>query len=221
MTGYDEAVPTIQNITAGLKSQVDYLQQYIDNIAKMRALGFSDDVLAMVSDGSAQSADYAAELAKAGASEVAEINKQVAEVKAKTSELATSLTENNLAVDETMQTLVKNYTDALEELNQYDGAKANAAQTVQGIVDGLGENAAAVQSQVNSILSMLAELSNASYGYNVPGVNFNSTVGGGSTTQVHTTINLDGTRLADAVSTHQANDLKNLQRSGWAGGDRQ
>jgi hypothetical protein len=221
MTGYDEAVPTIQNITAGLKSQVDYLQQYIDNIAKMRALGFSDDVLAMVSDGSAQSADYAAELAKAGASEVAEINKQVAEVKAKTSELATSLTENNLAVDETMQTLVQNYADALEELNQYDGAKANAAQTVQGIVDGLGENAAAVQSQVNSILSMLAELSNASYGYNVPGVNFNSTVGGGSTTQVHTTINLDGTKLADAVSTHQADGLKNLQRSGWAGGDRQ
>jgi vesicle coat complex subunit len=120
-----------------------------------------------------------------------------------------------------MQTLVQNYADALEELNQYDGAKANAAQTVQGIVDGLGENAAAVQSQVNSILSMLAELSNASYGYNVPGVNFNSTVGGGSTTQVHTTINLDGTKLADAVSTHQADGLKNLQRSGWAGGDRQ
>lgn len=219
MTGYNEAVPTIQNITAGLKSQVEYLQQYIDNIAKMRALGFSDDVLAMVSDGSAQSADYAAELATAGASEVAEINKQVAEVKAKTAELATSLTENNLAVDETMQTLVQNYADALEELNQYDGAKANAAQTVQGIVDGLGENAAAVQSQVNSILSMLAELSNASYGYNMPGVNFNSTTGGGSTTQVHTTINLDGTKLADAISTHQADGLKNLQRSGWAGGD--
>ena len=223
-SGFNDAVPSVEKMAAALQGQLDHIKAYQENLVALRAQGFSADVLAMVSDGSAQSMDYAAALRSAtgnqNGGQVQEINKLVADVKAASDSLATTMTENTLAVDETMQTLVQNYADALEELNQYDGAKANAAQTVQGIVDGLGENAAAVQSQVNSILSMLAELSNASYGYSVPGVNFNSTVGGGSTTQVHTTINLDGTKVADAVSTHQANGLKTLDRSGWPGGNR-
>ena len=214
MSGYDEAIPTIQNITAALKTQIDYLDEYQKNLDAMKRAGFSADVLAMVSDGSAQSADYAAALAGANKAQVDEINKQVSTVRSKTDELSTALTENKLAVDETAQGLVDDWTAALEQLNQYDGAKENAAATMQGIIDGLGENAASVRAQVDSISSMLSELSGASYGLNIPGVQFNSTVGGGQTVQVHTSINLDGTKLGEAVSQHQADALTQLQRGG-------
>jgi hypothetical protein len=216
MTGYDEAVPTIARISEGLQSQSKYLQDYINNIARMRELGFSADVLAMVSDGSAQSADYAAELATAGKTQVEQINSQVADVKAKTAELSTSLTENKLAVDEGLNGLTADWAAAMAELNKYSDAKGNVAQTMQGIIDGLSENAGTVQQQVNSILAMLSSLSGASYGVSIPGVNIDvpGSASRGSTIQVNTQLNMDGHAVASAVSTHQASSLRNMERSG-------
>jgi hypothetical protein len=216
MTGYDEAVPTIARISEGLQSQSKYLQDYINNIARMRELGFSADVLAMVSDGSAQSADYAAELATAGKTQVEQINSQVADVKAKTAELSTSLTENKLAVDEGLNGLTADWAAAMAELNKYSDAKGNVAQTMQGIIDGLSENAGTVQQQVNSILAMLSSLSGASYGVSIPGVNIDvpGSASSGSTIQVNTQLNMDGHAVASAVSTHQASSLRNMERSG-------
>lgn len=216
MTGYDEAVPTIARISEGLQSQSKYLQDYINNIARMRELGFSADVLAMVSDGSAQSADYAAELATAGKTQVDQINSQVADVKAKTAELSTSLTENKLAVDEGLNGLTADWAAAMAELNKYSDAKGNVAQTMQGIIDGLSENAGTVQQQVNSILAMLSSLSGASYGVSIPGVNIDvpGSASSGSTIQVNTQLNMDGHAVASAVSTHQASSLRNMERSG-------
>jgi DNA repair ATPase RecN len=220
----NEAVPTIENMTAALQSQIEHLQAYYDNLAKIKAGGFSADVLAMVSGGTAQDMDYAKALADAidqygaNSDQVRKLNEQVAAVKAKTGELAAAMTENTLAVDENMTELVDNYTKALEGLNQYDGAKANAAQTVQGIVDGLGEKAGQVSDQVNSILGMLAELSGA--GYSIPGVNFNSIVTGGAAPQggtqalnVNSHVYLDGKEITNNVSTHMANDMRAQERS--------
>jgi hypothetical protein len=223
-SGYDAAVPTIENMSVALQSQIDHLQAYYDNLAKIKAGGFSADVLAMVSGGTAQDMDYAKALADAidqygaNSDQVRKLNEQVAAVKAKTGELAAAMTENTLAVDENMTALVDNYTKALEGLNQYDGAKANAAQTVQGIVDGLGEKAGQVSDQVNNILSMLAELSGA--GYSIPGVNFNSVVTGGAAPQggtqalnVNSHVYLDGKEITNNVSTHMANDMRAQERS--------
>lgn len=220
----NEAVPTIENMTAALQSQIDHLQAYYDNLAKIKAGGFSADVLAMVSGGTAQDMDYAKALADAidrygaDSDQVKKLNEQVAAVKAKTGELAAAMTENTLAVDENMTALVDNYTKALEGLNQYDGAKANAAQTVQGIVDGLGEKAGQVSGRVNNILNMLAELSGADY--SIPGVNFNSVVTGGAAPQggtqavnVNSHVYLDGKEITNNVSTHMANDVRAQERS--------
>jgi chromosome segregation ATPase len=216
MTGYDEAIPTIQNITAGLKSQAQYLQDYINNIARMRELGFSADVLAMVSDGGAQSADYAAELATANKAQVDEINNQVADVKAKTAELSTSLTENKLAVDEGLNQLTADWAAAMAELDKYSDAKGNVAHTLEGITEALQDKSVLIQDQVTNILTMLASLSGGSYGVSVPGVNIDAPgmSGGNSTIQVNTQLNLDGRAVANAVSTHQANSLRNMERSG-------
>lgn len=218
MEGYEEAVPTIQSITRGLRSQVDYLQQYIDNIATMRALGFSDDVMAMVSDGSPESADYAAELAKANKSQVDQINAQVQQVKVKNEELAQSLTENKLAVDESLDGLVADWQSAIESMNQYGGAKDSVEQTMQGIIDGLGAKAGEVEAQVTSILAMIASLAGADYGVSIPGVNFNASVISGPTPvlpiQVNSSLNLDGRVVAQSVSQYQAYSSESQSRAG-------
>jgi predicted nucleic acid-binding Zn-ribbon protein len=232
------AVPTIENMTAALQSQIDHLQAYYDNLAKIKAGGFSADVLAMVSGGTAQDMDNAKALADAvdkygaDSEQVKKLNEQVAEVKAKTGELAATMTENTLAVDSNVTQMVDAYTKALEGLNQYDGAKASATQTVQGIVDGLGENASSVQEQVNGILAMLAELSNASY--TVPGISFNQAVTGGVSTgaqqateaetsfleamaanpvKVQTNVFLDGQQISQNTASHMADSVRAAERS--------
>jgi hypothetical protein len=67
---------------------------------------------------------------------------------------------------------------------------------------------------------MLAELSNASYGYEIPGVNFNSIVTGGAAPQggtqalnVNSHVYLDGKEITNNVSTHMANDMRAQERS--------
>ena len=227
------AVPTIENMTAALQSQIDHLQAYNDNLAAMKAAGFSADVMAMVSGGTLQDMDYAAALAGADSAQVKKLNDQVKEVKAKTGELAATMTENTLAVDSNVTQMVDAYTKALEGLNQYDGAKGNAAQTVQGIVDGLGEKASSVQAQVDGILAMLAELSSASY--TVPGISFNQAVTGGVSTgaqqtteaetsfleamaanpvQVQTNVFLDGQQISQNTASHMADSVRAAERSG-------
>ena len=216
-TDAQNAIPTIQNLNEALQSQLNFLNDYYDNIAKMKALGYSDDVIAMVSDGSAQSAAYAKALAdtKAGDPNVAEINKKVQDIQQKTTELTGTLTENKLKVDEKAQELTDTWAVAVANLDQYIGAKENTTKTVDGIVEALGEGKEKVRSEVQSIIDMLTELSNASY--TVPNVNltnFGTGGGNGLTVNVHSVTTLDGRTLSNSVSQHQADELNQMNRSG-------
>ena len=217
LTDAENAIPTIQNLNEALQSQLDFLNDYYDNIAKMKAAGYSDDVIAMVSDGSAQSAAYAKALAEAGANDprVAEINKKVQDIQQKTTELTGTLTENKLKVDEKAQELTDTWAVAVANLDQYIGAKENTTKTVDGIIEALGEGKEKVRSEVQSIIDMLTELSNASY--TVPNVNltnFGTGGGNGLTVNVHSVTTLDGRTLTNSVSQHQADQLNQMNRSG-------
>lgn len=224
ISSLENAQPSIQNITQALQSQSKYLSEYMDNLAKMKELGYSDQVIAMVSDGSAQSADYAAALAKGRrkldgtvSDEVQQVNNLVAEVNKKTDELSSALTENKLAVDETAQELVTTWAEAVKELDKYGEANANVSNTMQGIIDGISSNADAVQQQVNNIISMMNMLSTMTYGMNVTGItptSFYSTYKPSSTV-VNTNLFLDSKPVANAVSEVQANQLETLDRSGF------
>jgi hypothetical protein len=217
LTDAQNAIPTIQNLNEALQSQLDFLNDYYDNIAKMKAAGYSDDVIAMVSDGSAQSAAYAKALAEAGANDprVAEINKKVQDIQQKTTELTGTLTENKLKVDEKAQELTDTWAVAVANLDQYIGAKENTTKTVNGIVEALGEGKEKVRSEVQSIIDMLTELSNANYTIpNVNLTNFGTGGGNGLTVNVHSVTTLDGRTLSNSVSQHQADQLNQMNRSG-------
>lgn len=217
LTDAQNAIPTIQNLNEALESQLKFLNDYYDNIAKMKAAGYSDDVIAMVSDGSAQSAAYAKALAEAGANDprVAEINKKVQDIQQKTTELTGTLTENKLKVDEKAQELTDTWAVAVANLDQYIGAKENTTRTLDGIVEALGEGKEKVRSEVQSIIDMLTELSNASYTIpNVNLTNFGTGGGNGLTVNVHSVTTLDGRTLSNSVSQHQADQLNQMNRSG-------
>lgn len=214
------AIPSIQNLNEALQSQLDFLKEYQDNLAKMKALGYTDEVIAMVSGGSVQDASYAKALADTHKTDdnIRAINKKVSDINTKSKELAATMTDNNLKVDEEYKKLQTTAAEAIAGLDQYTEAKENVNHTMEGILEGLGDNAKQVQTQVDNILNMLAELSGASYNVNIPGVNIDIAGASGSSYTpiiLQSNLTLDGKQVANSVSTHQAEQLTQMTRGGY------
>ena len=148
-----------QSMGASLKQQAQFMEDYLTNLKKARAIGVSNDVLAALSDGSEESFDYLEQLAKASPAEVEAINKNFQKVIDKKKELTDELTGQQLSVDETYKSLAEKAKAAVKELDQYQSAADGTGKTIQGIVDGINSHVPGVQEAVDAILAQLNRLS--------------------------------------------------------------
>ena len=216
----NNAIPTIQNLSEALDTQIKFLDDYYKSLDTMRKLGYSEEVIAMVSGGTAQDAANAMALAdtRKGDKNIEKINSQVASIKAKSKQLAGAMTENKLAIDQEYKELTQGVTEAIEGLDQYTEAKQNINNTMKGILEGLGDNAKQVQAQVQNILDMISQLSGAPYKTIdlAPGFSMNIGTSGPINPyfNVSTSVNLNGKQVGSAVSQVQAEQLNQMQRSG-------
>ena len=158
ITGAQEAMATVNNMTAGLQSQVKYMQEYLQNLSTAKEKGVSADLLAQLSDGSEESAMYLHAIANASDEEIQALNDAYRELNAQRIDFTDELTANQLAVDENFQALVEKTNGLLAQLNQYDTAKEDIGQTVQGIADGIAEHIPDVELQVDKLASALSRL---------------------------------------------------------------
>lgn len=158
ITGAQEAMATVNNMTAGLKSQVKYMQEYLQNLSTAKEKGVSADLLAQLSDGSEDSAMYLHAIAKASDEEIQALNDAYRELNAQRIDFTDELTANQLAVDENFQALVDKTNGLLAQLNQYDTAKEDMGKTVQGIADGIAAHIPDVELQVNKLAAALGRL---------------------------------------------------------------
>ena len=169
----------------GLKSQLAFMNEYIANLEKAKQMGLSNDLLASLSDGSTQSAEYLAQLV-ANPEQAKEVDALYQQVQAKKSEFTDALTEQKLTVDETYQAMVDTAKQALADLNMKGEAKASLSETVQGIADGINDKTGEVQKSVDAIIAQLNRLS----GLNIS-LNFGSittpTMGGSTNIPSHET----------------------------------
>lgn len=148
-----------QSMGASLKQQAQFMEDYLTNLKKARALGVSNEVLASLSDGSEESFDYLEQLAKASPAEVETINKNFQKVIDKKKELTDELTGQQLSVDETYKSLAEKAKAAVQELDQYQTAADGTGKTMQGIIDGINSHVPGVQEAVDAILAQLNRLS--------------------------------------------------------------
>jgi hypothetical protein len=169
----------------GLKSQLAFMNEYLANLEKAKQMGLSNDLLASLSDGSTQSAEYLAQLV-ANPEQAKEVDALYQQVQAKKSEFTDALTEQKLTVDETYQAMVDTAKQALADLNMKGEAKASLSETVQGIADGINDKTGEVQKSVDAIIAQLNRLS----GLNIS-LNFGSittpTMGGSTNIPSHET----------------------------------
>ena len=147
-----------QGIGANLQQQAEYMDAYLANLQKARELGVSEDILAQLSDGSVESYDYLEALAQAAPGEVEKINQNYQKVIDKKNELADELTGQQLAVDETYQSLQEKAAEAVAALDMGQTAAENAGKTVAGLAQGIADHVPDVQTAVDSILEQLNRL---------------------------------------------------------------
>lgn len=149
-----------ETMAAGLQSQIDYMQEYLDNLEKARSMGYSNDILASLSDGSAESAEYLSGLVNGGQTpeDIEKLNQLYSDVQKKKGEFTDSLTQQKLTVDQTYQAMVDKAKEAVGEL--FLGEEASSAMTdlVTGLASGLNENESQVAAAVQAIIDDLNRL---------------------------------------------------------------
>lgn len=177
----NESLVNTNNIYKNLESQAQFLDSYIANMQKAREMGLSDNLLAELSDGSVESAQYLDALVndKTGKT-AAEIDKKYQEIQQKKAQLSTELANQQLTVDQTYQSLAEKAKEAVAALDLQGEAATNSGATVSGIAQGIANHVSEVAGAVDSIIAELDRLNG--YGVNIDfggfgSINFTTSTG--------------------------------------------
>jgi hypothetical protein len=144
---------------ANLQSQLDFMQNYLDNLNKAREMGLSDELLASLSDGSKDSAEFLAGLVNGGSEAAQEVDALYQEVQKQKKGFTDTLTEQKLAVDDTYSSMVEAAKEAMEGLDLGDEAEAAMGSTLTGIAQGISKNVPEVSAAIDSLMAELNRLS--------------------------------------------------------------
>ena len=140
-----------------LTSQLAFMSEYMKNIEKAREMGLSNDLLASLSDGTTESAEYLMQLV-ASPEAAKEIDALYQQVQAKKKEFTDELTGQQLTADQVYQNMAAAAKAAVESLDLEGEAKDNAGKTISGLAQGIADHVPEVQSAVDSITSTLEQL---------------------------------------------------------------
>ena len=155
---YNSQKITSQGIGANLQQQAQYMEDYLKYLRIARQKGISKEVLAQLSDGSVESYDTLEALSKASTGEVETINAAYEEIVNKKKELADELTQQQLSVDQTYQSLADKAKEAINNLNLAVPAEENASKTIEGMVSGIKKHLPDVTEVVDDIIKQLNRL---------------------------------------------------------------
>ena len=215
----ENSIPSIQNMTEALESQIQYMAEYKRAMAEAAARGVDADILAWLSDGSVESFDYLRELAN-GTGDIEQLNQKWREAQAASADFTNSLTQQKLSADETFTGLVESANEAIAALDMQQGAQSAVETTVQGIVTGLQNKLPEVETAVNNILNTIAQLQGmGDYGLGFNGFQFSAPVGLGSSSSstdvnVQTSVYLDGREISNNTASHMADSMRAQERAG-------
>ena len=275
----ENTIPTAQNMLLGLQDQIAYIDEYQRRLVTARKMGFSEDLLASLSDGSLESYDYLGGLTGATATQVQQINDAYAAAEAGKEQFTDALTAQKLKADEVFQALVDDANAMVTNLDLSGGAQTAMESTLQGLINGIAAKLPDLTTEVDLVLAQLARLDFA-YGFSfnkgqiitgfMPGMNIldgthangldyvpfdgylaglhegesilteaearvwrNFKYGQASTSNsidydalggvMRDNVNaggnvyLDGRTVGRVISAQQANNFRNLERSGWQG----
>lgn len=154
----ENANKQINDMLAGMKSQIAFIEQYQKDLQTAREKGLSDDIASMLADGSEASAAYLAAIADADAEQIAEINATWETLTEKKEAFTDTLTEQRLAADKEYDALVEKAKQAAQDLDLSVEMGENTGKSIQAITDAIKKQIPDITQQVDAILAQLERL---------------------------------------------------------------
>lgn len=145
---------SVDDMINALQSQVEYMNEYAENMRLAMELGVSEGILEQLSDGSEESAAILAEIVSTGDEKITELNEQFGRVEEGKEQFSRAVAELKTYYGTEMDALVKKTTDAVQEMARYDDAYNSATQTCNGIIAG-------IDSKWGSVVEKYRALANA------------------------------------------------------------
>lgn len=152
-----------EGMKKNLEGQIKYMEDYLANLNQLKEWGVSDELIASLSDGSKESAEFLSGLVEGGKEASLSVGDLYEEVQVQKQNFTDALTAQKLTVDETFNGLVETAKKAMDDLDLGEEAKTAMASTVLGIAGGISENVGAVRSAVDSLISALDPLGNLGF----------------------------------------------------------
>ena len=150
-----EAV-SADELLENLQSQIDYMAQYQENLAAVQEMGLDADIVAMLSDGSTESAAILAGLVEDGGESIDELNAKFAEVNTGKEAMAMAMAEAAIDFTNRANEIVTATDNMVAEANQYGSAYNSGAKTIQGLIDGMNSRISTYEGRVNYVRSLSA-----------------------------------------------------------------
>ena len=160
---------SVSDMMAGLASQQDYMEEYNNNLKTASELGIKKGLLAILADGSEQSAAYLAAIVADQGASIEELNKQWEDTEGAKDSLAMTMADARLEIDEEYDQMVKDaQTMAQQTVDAFDRAeeaKENGLAIAESIASGLALGASKIAAQVSKIQAELSQLGSFSLAY--------------------------------------------------------
>ena len=161
-----------EGMKKNLQDQIKYMEEYLQNLNTLKEWGVSDQLIASLSDGSKESAEYLSGLVEGGKDAAQSVDELFGSVTEKKQTFIDALTQNKLAVDETYQDLVETMAQTIEALDFGEDAYNASAEDVQMIAAGIMDNVGEVEDAVSALLDALNPLSSIGYNWSFTGGTF-------------------------------------------------
>lgn len=140
-----------------LQSQKAFMEEYIKNLEAAQKMGLSNELLASLSDGSVESAEYLTQLV-ADPEAAKQIDALYNQVQEKKKELTDALSQQQLTVDQVYQQMLDDAKAAVAGLDLEGSAQENSGKTIAGIAQGIADHVPDVKEQVDAVLAQLERL---------------------------------------------------------------
>lgn len=146
---------SVDETIATLQSQVDYMNEYAQNIAIASKMGIDDGLIAALSDGSQQSAQILAGIVAGGETKVGELNEAFAKVEEGKKEWASNMADIQTETSEKLAQTVSDVEEKIGALDMYGDAYEAAASTLDGYIAGLTDRSPDLAALLGNLSSQI------------------------------------------------------------------
>lgn len=141
------------------ESQIEYAENYVKNLEKVKELGLSDALVEQLSDGSMNSAAVLQGIVDDNGKSIDELNAKYESVQVAKDTMAAAMADASSQATTRMAEVQAAMDGMVSAADQSATAEGNAASTVQGLISGIDSKISTLQTKVSLVNQLMNSLS--------------------------------------------------------------